>query len=123
MPRKPSMQSGDDYVLPAFVRCDLTDDEKEQCKKNLVACPKAVERIEDLVSDGYKISFAWDVNSDCYSGFLTATDRQRVNKGQALSARAPTLQGLLTVLFFKHYERLKENWSANGSNAAFSSWG
>lgn len=116
-------RSGDDYVLPKFIQCDLTDKEKDYCRENLADWDKIAETIEDWAGDGYKLTISYDNRSECLSGFLTATDGQRTNKGYAISSRAPTVQGVITVLMFKHFEKLKGVWEANESSTKKSSWG
>jgi len=115
--------SGDEYELPKFVSCELTDAERDKCKNNLVEPNELLETVSDLVGNGYKITVSYDNRSDCVSAFLTGTPGQRTNKGLALSSRAPDAQGALTVLFFKHFEKLKENWADNESQAKKSAWG
>lgn len=124
MPRNSNnSKSGDDYVLPSFVSCELSDAEKDKCRANLMEPDAILETLSDLAGNGYKITVSYDNRSDCVSAFLTATEGQRTNKGLAISSRAPDAQGALTVLFYKHFEKLKENWADNESAAKKSVWG
>jgi len=124
MPRNmKNSESTDDYVLPTFVPCELSDDERTYCKANLLSFEEAFTQIDDLVADGYKLSFSYDERSDCASAFLTATSKQRTNGGQALSARGPHTQAALTVLLYKHFTKLKEHWADNKKAAAKDNWG
>lgn len=124
MPRPSnSSRNGDEYELPKFINCELTDAERDKCKNNLIEPSEIMETLSDLAGNGYKVTISYDNRSDCVSAFLTGTAGQRTNKSLALSSRAPDAQGALTVLFYKHFEKLKENWVDNESQAKKSAWG
>lgn len=124
MPTKSkSYESTDEYVLPAFVSCELSDSEKADIRGNLLDPEKILEVMSELAADYYKVTVSYDQRSDCVSAFLTALPSQRTNGGKALSARGPSAQGALTVLFYKHFTKLKESWSANAKAASKDTWG
>ena len=109
--------------LPVFVNCDLSDEEREYCKAHVLSFAELGERIENLVTDCYRLSFTYDTNSDCFLCTLTGSAGNTTNSGLALSARAPSIDGALTVLFYKHFERLKEDWKAHASGGKKQQWG
>jgi len=124
MPRPAkSSNDGDEYVLPTFVSCELSDAEKAEIRGNLLDPDKILDTLAELAADGYKTTISYDQRSDCVAAFLTALPSQRTNGGKALSSRGPSAHGALTVLFYKHFTKLKENWAANAKAAAKDTWG
>lgn len=115
--------SGDSYALPDFVSCDLTNEERETIKENLVPVSVAFDKLDELIVGGYKWSLSYDDNADCHMVVLTCKNTKGVNFGYALSGRGPSLQGALTVILYKHFEKLKEDWPAHSSKAKKQVWG
>jgi len=125
MPRKSAVnkpiQTGTNK-MPDFVNCNLTDDQKDFVKANVLPLKELFDQLDDLVADNYKITMSYDDQTDCYSVFMIGKDNQTINNGLMLSAYAPILSGALSLLLFKHFTVLKEDWvkHTQGNNPA--SW-
>lgn len=117
-------QNGDkNFTLPTFVSCELNDEERSYCKQHVLNLSEVSSRLEDLLTEGFKLTLSWDDNSDCALATLIGTPKQATNRGLALSARGGSLEGSLTVLFYKHFEKLKEDWTNSPSQKRFDQWG
>lgn len=109
--------------LPEFVSCELSDAEKAKVKENLLSVEECHDLLETLQNEGYRVALSHDGRSDCVGIYVTAVDSDHENYGYALSSRAPSLQGALTVLAFKHYDKLKEDWKTGAATSARDTWG
>jgi len=117
-PKKPA---GGDYA--PFVSCELNDDEKGFVREHLLTGAKVLEMCSNLVENGYRISLTYDLRNDAVSVIVTGVGDACPNKGLALSGRGPTVQGALTVLAYKHTEKLKEQWPKPSGERKRDSWG
>lgn len=64
-----------------------------------------------LVMQGYNLRIAWDSYSKCYQANIVPFQEESPNFGYALSARGATPQRAVSLLFYKHYAVLNENWA------------
>lgn len=119
----PRMTGTNGGSLPQFVSCELTDDEKSTVRNNLFSCEEVIDFLEELQSEGYRVAISHDVRSDCVGLYVTATDPDHENHGLALSARGPTLIGAITVIAFKHHNKLGENWRTGSPSGSRDIWG
>lgn len=114
-------KGGGDYA--PFVQCELTDDEKGFVREHLLTGAKVLEMLSNFVENGYRTSLTYDLRNDAVSVIVTGVGETCPNKGLALSGRGPTVQGALTVLAYKHSEKLKEQWPKPSGEKKRDSWG
>jgi hypothetical protein len=107
--------SGQDTRKPEFtsvkwVNRQLTADEKEQHDSGNTSPQKAFKDLLNLAVQGYNCSLKWDAYSSCFQATLIPYATASVNYGYGLSARAADPYRALSLLLFKHYEILQEDW-------------
>lgn len=121
--KKSSKNNGASFVN-SFVRCELSDADREVIQDAPLGDSECLDLLETLAVAGIKTSFAYERQNDCVacyaSGQETATDTV---KGLTLSARGPDIRGALTVLAYKHYTLLKEDWQGNGQKSSALKYG
>jgi hypothetical protein len=93
-----------------FVRCDLDKDTKEQVKKMDPKYEATLDGLDQLLHDGYKVSFSPDKYHDCCGCFISHPDPAHKNHGQCLTARGPDFLGAAKVAVFKHFTILDGDW-------------
>lgn len=94
-----------------WINRQLTDDEKEQHDTGNITPQNTFKSLLQAVLQGYNISVKWDAYSSCFQATLIPYNTASPNYGYGLSARASDPHRALSLLFFKHYEVLQENWS------------
>lgn len=112
---------GDKGYAP-FVNCELDTDDKEAIKSNIMKAVAAADVVAKLVENGYRVSFSWDERSDAVSVIITGVSETCPNKGWALSARAPSFLGAVTALWYKHMNKLGEDWPKGESANKREGW-
>lgn len=63
-----------------------------------------------LTLQGYNFSLKWDGYSSCFQAALIPYNEQDVNYGFGLSARAATPKRAVSLLLYKHFRVLEQNW-------------
>lgn len=119
-----SGSNGGSHVLPDFVSCELDDAQKAECKKNVFDDTAVFDTLGTWVRAGFKLSLRWEDRSMAFAVWLTGAEDDDATKGLVLSARGPSIQGAVTVLAYKHFTVLQENWRQAGTQGAKrDSWG
>jgi len=95
-----------------WVSADLSDDERADLKGRNINILELVDAVSAVVEEGFKLSVSWDERSDCAGVYLTAPKDRYGSLATCLSARAPSVVQALAVLFYKHFEKLGEDWSS-----------
>jgi hypothetical protein len=101
------------YKRPAFVRCDLTAEEKKQMAEwaNNSIADDLVDRIVESIKDGYILSVKEaDVG---YQASLTQGKEAKIgvpNAGKCLVTRASEPERALWSLYFKHTQMMEKDW-------------
>jgi hypothetical protein len=113
MPAKSPTTTGRKFPETAWIRCDLTDEHKKHMKSLKFEPKGALESLERLVEDGFKLTFSRDAKNDCVGAYLTSPKESESDPQLCLSARGPTLTSAIMVLLYKHFELLGEDWSSH----------
>lgn len=66
--------------------------------------------LEDLISDGYRVTFSFDKTNDCYQCSVTCQNEKRAESGYTLTARGPGWFDALSVVVFKHSVLAPDGW-------------
>lgn len=75
-----------------------------------------VEFLEQLSDEGYKLSISPDAAHNCVIATATGKSDDNPNQGYALSARGPSAEAALAVLWYKMVVLCHgDNWTAQGS--------
>lgn len=94
-----------------FVNYNLTEEQKnDHDSTNRPVEYVAVQGVK-LISKGYAVKISFDSYSKCYQATLTVWNEANHNFGYGLSARGATPERALSLLLYKHFDVLKENWS------------
>lgn len=106
-----------------FVSCSLSEEDKAHVKEHLLGSSDILDKLEDLCREGYKISVSFDERSDAVGAFMTRVSQGDPHTGWTLTARAPFAVAALTVLLYKHFEMLKEDWTTAMAGGQRDGWG
>jgi len=120
---KPATTSINGAKLPTFVSCELSQEEKDSLKSSILSPEEIIDLLDTMQSEGYRVAISHDSRSDCVGIYVTAVDADHENAGLALSSRGPNLSAAATVLSFKHYHKLGEDWRSGLSSESRDSWG
>lgn len=93
-----------------FIRCDLDKQAKLELKSWNLSPSEILEKVEDMVVDGYKITFSLDERNSCVAAYATAKNSHPVNPQMCLDARGISTIHALKALLFKHYVLLEQTW-------------
>jgi len=100
------------YQEIKFVNRNLTDEEKaHHDEQNYQIGYLAVEFVK-LATGGYTVKLSFDAYSKCMQATLIVWNSANPNYGYGLSARGATGERAISLLLYKHYEVLHENWAA-----------
>lgn len=106
----PSNIQKPDYTSVKWVNRQLTSEEKEQHDSGNVRPEKIFKDLLALALSGYNIGIKWDGYSSCFQTTLIPFNTASPNYGFGLSARAADPFRAISLLLFKHYEVLQEDW-------------
>jgi hypothetical protein len=127
MPPKKNVTSGANsgsYKLPDFVSCELSDKERQIVKENIMPANAILTNLHELAFAGIKVSLSYNKQNDCFQAFATGGQNSGPEfSGLCLAGRGPAVDSALTVLFFKHFEILKEDWRSAGKTTQGDKWG
>lgn len=93
-----------------WVNRQLTSEEKEQHDSAPIKVEKTFKDLLALAVSGYNISVKWDAYSSCFQAALIPYNSACPNYGYGLSSRAAEPLRAISLLLFKHYEILQEDW-------------
>jgi len=125
--KSPTTRSSKDNGVNAwqsdFVACELTTEQKAHCKNHVLALVDAFDSMDTLLHEGYKLSFRFEDKNSAMAVWLTAPTQDHANSGLLLQGRGPSVLAAITVVLYKHFELLKEDWSSAGKAGAKDVWG
>lgn len=98
------------YEAVKWVNRMLTEEEKERHDAAKLDPTKTFKGVLAVALQGYNIALKWDGYSNCYQATLIPFNTASGNYGFGLSARAADPHRALSLLLFKHYEVLQEDW-------------
>lgn len=79
--------------------------EADEATENVV-----YQRLEDLISTGYRVTFSYDKSNDAYQCSLTCQNEKDANAGLTLTSRGPSWWDALRVATFKHFVLASGKW-------------
>lgn len=105
----------DAYSRPAFVRCDLSSEQKVLLAKwaNDLGGNDLLDYIVDSIKDGYTLSIKEAEVG--YQSSLTQGKQAAIgvpNAGKCLVTRASTPERALWSLYYKHTQVLEKDWGS-----------
>lgn len=72
--------------------------------------------LNQLIDNGYKISLSYDNYNTAYSATMMCMKVGHPDQGWCLSGKGPDITTAIEVLFFKHFDLLKEKWVENAKS-------
>lgn len=118
-----SQASGWNQYRKVYVRCTLSDADKERLKNDKTTSTKIMETLQRFADEGHKVSMQFESENDCYGVYATQSDETHGNYKFCLTARGPDIFKALLVLFYKHYEMLAQDWSVGQTVRTDDGWG
>jgi len=103
---KPNMQA------IQWINRQLTEEEKEIHDSAKLSPDKTFKGLLSVGLQGYNFSLKWDAYSSCYQATLIPYNTANTNYGYGLSARAADPHRAISLLLYKHYEVLQEDWTS-----------
>lgn len=94
-----------------FVNRNLTTEEKADHDARKESPQKLCHEFIKLVAIGYVIKCSWDAYSKCFQATATVWNEGCSNYGYGLSARGATPERAVSLLLYKHFHILNENWA------------
>jgi len=124
-PGKPGKSKAPSGFPPTtWVECDLTPEEKDDLKQRELSIEDTIQSLAGVIAEGFKVSFSYDDRGEFYGCYFTAPKDAFEGRTVCLSARAPSLEKALSVLLYKHFEKLKGDWQSEGAmRGKKDSWG
>lgn len=111
--KKPNSTAQTPFESIKFVNRNLSVEEKEDHDTaNRPVEYVAVEFLK-LALRGYSLKVSFDAYSKCMQATLLVWQKENANYGYGLSARGASAERAVSLLLYKHYDVLKENWSAS----------
>lgn len=104
-----------------FCAISLDTEGKERAKEWLKKHGKDIDTLaSDMVRDGWKSSFTWDADNDCFIASSTQRDEDHDNFDICVTSRADNMWDAMMLNYYKIYvlynkqelptERLKNSW-------------
>jgi len=107
---KPRQQSGNSYEQATFIQVELSDAEREKCKAWDYDELTAFTDIENLMADGYKVTFRWDEYSECQACWILPAKDDPLNAGLILTGRGSTPHKAFKQAMYKHEVLFERAW-------------
>lgn len=70
-----------------------------------------LDLVQGVLSQGYKVTFTYNAQSDTYNAAMTCNILKHPDQGYTLSAFAPAFYPALRLLMYKHWELCQGDWS------------
>jgi len=99
-----------DYQAIKWVNRNLTDEEKTAHDATKIEPTAIFKDCLALAVGGYNFALKWDTYSSCFQATLIPYNTASPNFGYGLSARSAEPFRALSLLLFKHYSVLQEDW-------------
>lgn len=94
-----------------FINVRVTDEQKAEFEgwwlQHRTECWGA---LDDLMGEGMKVSLAYDAENQCYSCSFTGRGWESSTKRWCMSSKAGTLDEVIALALFKHFELAGGNW-------------
>lgn len=109
------MRAGQAKSWTTFVNVSLGDATLADIAKAIPYNARLVEAIEELICEGYRLSFSFVESNDSVNCSLTGT-KDHPHAGKTLSSFAPTWVQALQINLYKHYHLLEQDWTKTGED-------
>lgn len=96
-----------------FINRNLTTEEKADHDARKEPIQKLCVEFVKLVSLGYAVKCSWDAYSKCFQATATVWNDANPNYGYGLSARGATPERAVSLLLYKHFHILHEDWATS----------
>jgi len=94
-----------------WINRNLTDEEKDDHDATKVTPQALFKDLLGLVIQGYNVAVKFDSYSSCFQATLIPYNKNDVNYGYGLSARSAQPDRAISLLLFKHFRVMGENWA------------
>lgn len=101
-----------------FVRWTLTRGQAEACKAAVIAPEQALDLVQELTEQGYRVSLKHDDYDGCACAFLIATAECETNAGRTLTGRGSSVYKALKQLLYAHYTLFDGVWPPDETRSA-----
>lgn len=95
-----------------FVNKNLTTEEKQDHDNANRPIEYVATTFLQLAQSGYSLKVSYDSYSKCMQATLLVWNKACPNFGYGLSARGATAERAVSLLLYKHFDVLKEDWTA-----------
>lgn len=96
----------------SFANVDIPAHRREEAKDVIAEVDLTIDRIGDLVAQGYKLSVSYSPDTDTYIATLTGTYADLKNAGLSMSGYGKDWVIALGVVAYKHFHIAEENWTS-----------
>lgn len=93
-----------------FIQCDLDNAAKLELKSWNISASELLEKMGDMLDDGYKISLSQDKDAQFVGAYATTKNDHTTNPQMCLGGRGATIIHAIKSLLFKHYVLLEQTW-------------
>lgn len=100
----------------SFVNVDIPYGDRESAKEVILDADKTVERVSDLVSQGYKLSVSYSASNDSFIATLTGAYADLPNAGLSMSGFGKDWIVALGSVCYKHFDVSKGTWSSGAKS-------
>lgn len=109
--KKPNSVSDTPYEQIKFVNKNLTTEEKQDHDNANRPVEYVATTFLKLAQSGYSLKVSYDAYSKCMQATLLVWNKACPNYGYGLSARGATAERAVSLLLYKHFDVLHEDWS------------
>lgn len=109
--RKPQVEVQDGKGMPVFINCQMASTERPKVTKFGENADKIWGLVEQLLNDGYKLSWSFDRSRGAYVASLTCKAVDDDNFNQTLSAWSSGWYDALVAVLYKHFVYLSAVWA------------
>jgi len=93
-----------------FVECTLDKDALAELKSWVITPAEILDKMGDMIDDGYKITLSRDENATFVGAYATTKADHETNPKMCLGSRGATIVYSLKALLYKHYVLLDQIW-------------
>lgn len=104
--------------LPRFVDVRLTAEEKVEFLRWNCTPTEAVQLLQDLCDDGYRVGCSWSGDSQAYTVSLTCRNPDSPNNGLCMTSFAKELHTAVGLAVYKHTVLTDGTWISPEVSAA-----
>jgi hypothetical protein len=108
-----------DWQQAQFINRDLTTEEQAACKGMDFSEAEAMDAMERLTQQNYKITFRLDDYHHCASCWLLPDKTHPDNAGKILTGRGSSAYKAFKQVYYKHAVLFSEIWPSDPSQADY----